>query len=211
MATQSGFGWPQDTQDEALAKHHIREVLARYARAIDRADGALLKTCYHPDAIEEHGGNFAGNAYDYIDQAIPKVMKMGPMQHLLGNSHMRLAGWAEQRIQDDRRAHEGQEAAGALERDQEKTDPDAGLAKIVGVARVAPETAIHDLAVVGRIRAEIRELQVADGLEDHPDAPEARAAPGEPSDGRRRVGRHRAHEHERRQPHEESLQQVDVQ
>ena len=78
--------------EEMLAKHQIREVLARYARGIDRADGGLLRTCYHADAIEEHGGTFAGNAWDYIEQAIPKVMKMGPMQHLLGNSYIRLEG-----------------------------------------------------------------------------------------------------------------------
>jgi hypothetical protein len=77
-----------DTMEQMLAKHHIREVLARYARGIDRADGALLKTCYHADAVEEHGGTFTGNAWEYIDQAIPKVMKMGPMQHLLGNSYI---------------------------------------------------------------------------------------------------------------------------
>lgn len=81
-----------DTLDDMLAKHQIREVLSRYARAIDRADGELLKGCYHPDAIEEHGGTFSGNAWAYIEQAIPKVMAMGPMQHLLGNSFIRLDG-----------------------------------------------------------------------------------------------------------------------
>lgn len=85
-------GVHQDTLEDMLAKHHIREVLARYARAIDRADGPLLRSCYHADAIEEHGGNFAGNAWAYVEQAIPKVMLMGPMQHLLGNSCIQLAG-----------------------------------------------------------------------------------------------------------------------
>jgi hypothetical protein len=78
--------------DAMLDKHCIREVLARYARGIDRADGALLASCYHPDAIEEHGGTFTGNARSYIEQAIPKVMQMGPMQHLLGNCYIRLDG-----------------------------------------------------------------------------------------------------------------------
>lgn len=82
----------QDALEEMLAKHRIREVLARYARAIDRADAALLKSCYHPDAIEEHGGTFSGNAWAYVEQAIPKVTLMGPMQHLLGNSFIELDG-----------------------------------------------------------------------------------------------------------------------
>ena len=46
-----------DGLPEMLAKHRIREVLSRYARAIDRGDGELLRTCYHPDAVEEHAGN----------------------------------------------------------------------------------------------------------------------------------------------------------
>jgi hypothetical protein len=81
-----------------LSKQAIRDVLAAYARAIDRADAALLKSCYHADAIEEHGGNFAGNAHEYVDVAIPRVLKMGVMQHLLGTSHIELQGeraWVE--------------------------------------------------------------------------------------------------------------------
>lgn len=75
-----------------LARDEIREVLARYARGVDRADGEMLKSCYHPDAIEEHGGNYAGNACQYIDGAIPRIRNMGPMQHLLGTSYIEFEG-----------------------------------------------------------------------------------------------------------------------
>ena len=78
--------------DRMLARDAIREVLARYARAIDRADNALLKSCYFEDAIEEHGSSFTGRAHDYVDAAIPKVRNMGVMQHLLGNTHIELDG-----------------------------------------------------------------------------------------------------------------------
>ncbi len=73
-----------------IARDAIREVLSAYARGIDRADAAVLKSCYHPDAIEEHGGNFHGNAFEYVDQAMPKVRGMGVMQHLLGTSYIEL-------------------------------------------------------------------------------------------------------------------------
>ena len=63
--------------DRMLARDAIREVLARYARAIDRADDALLKSCYFDDAIEEHGSSFTGRAHAYVDAAIPKVRTMG--------------------------------------------------------------------------------------------------------------------------------------
>ncbi|HKU13841.1 MAG TPA: nuclear transport factor 2 family protein [Steroidobacteraceae bacterium] len=78
--------------DRMLARDAIRDVLARYARAIDRADTALLKSCYFEDAIEEHGSSFNGLAHAYVDAAIPKVRTMGVMQHLLGNSFIDLDG-----------------------------------------------------------------------------------------------------------------------
>ena len=43
-----------DRLQRMLDHSEIRDVLARYARGIDRADGELLKTCYYADAIEEH-------------------------------------------------------------------------------------------------------------------------------------------------------------
>lgn len=68
-------------------KEEIREVLANYARGVDRGDGPLLKSCYHSDAIEEHGGRYTGNAHEYVDGAIPRILQMDSMQHVLGNTH----------------------------------------------------------------------------------------------------------------------------
>jgi hypothetical protein len=85
-----------DTQasriERMLARDEIHEVLARYARGVDRADGELLKSCYHADAIEEHGGNYTGNAFAYVDGAVPRIRLMGAMQHLLGTSHIEFDG-----------------------------------------------------------------------------------------------------------------------
>ena len=41
-----------------LARQEILEVLARYARGVDRADGELLRSCYHEGAMEEHGSTY---------------------------------------------------------------------------------------------------------------------------------------------------------
>jgi hypothetical protein len=82
----------EEAIDRALAHDAIREVLARYARGIDRADGELLKACYFADAVEAHGSSFTGRAHDYVDAAMPKVRNMGVMQHLLGTSHIDLQG-----------------------------------------------------------------------------------------------------------------------
>lgn len=84
--------------ERMLARDEIREVLARYARGVDRADAGLLKACYHPDAIEEHAGNYTGNAHEYVDGAIARLRNMGTMQHLLGSSYVELqsdVAWVE--------------------------------------------------------------------------------------------------------------------
>lgn len=81
----------QTKQEKLLARIEILDVLARYARGVDRGDGELLKSCYHEDAIEEHAGNFTGNAHDYVDGAIGRILKMDAMQHLLGSSHIDFA------------------------------------------------------------------------------------------------------------------------
>ena len=38
-----------------LDKQEIYEVLCRYCRALDRGDEKLLRSVYHPDAIDHHG------------------------------------------------------------------------------------------------------------------------------------------------------------
>lgn len=85
---------PAETEkiQRMLARDEIREVLSAYARGVDRADGELLKSCYHEDAIEEHAGNYTGNAHAYVDGATPRIERMGAMQHLLGSSHIDLDG-----------------------------------------------------------------------------------------------------------------------
>lgn len=78
--------------DELIAKQEIKDVLMRYARGVDRADAALLKSCYHAEAIEEHGSTYAGPAHEYIDGAIPRLQQMGVMGHYLCNVHIEVDG-----------------------------------------------------------------------------------------------------------------------
>lgn len=81
-----------------LSKHEISEVLARQARGVDRADAELLKSCYHEDAIEEHGPNYSGPAHAYIEGAVERIRQMGNMAHYLCNQHIELDGetaWVE--------------------------------------------------------------------------------------------------------------------
>ncbi|HXW08993.1 MAG TPA: nuclear transport factor 2 family protein, partial [Steroidobacteraceae bacterium] len=66
--------------ERLLARDGIHEVLARYARGVDRADAELLKSCYHADAIEEHGGTYTGNAHEYVVGAVVRIRRRGAWQ-----------------------------------------------------------------------------------------------------------------------------------
>ncbi|MDI2028224.1 nuclear transport factor 2 family protein [Saccharopolyspora sp. TS4A08] len=54
------------TVDELLARAEIGDVLARYAHAIDRGDRELARTCYHPDATDDHG-RFSGTVDELFE------------------------------------------------------------------------------------------------------------------------------------------------
>jgi len=84
-----------NSDDELLAlldREAIRELLLRYCRSIDRRDFGALKTLYHEDAVDEHGGMFQGRAHAFIEQ-LPAIM--APMEvvwHMLGNMLIEVQG-----------------------------------------------------------------------------------------------------------------------
>ena len=47
--------------EQLLDRQAIRDCVYRYARAIDRHDTELLESCYHADAIDDHG-SYVGSA-----------------------------------------------------------------------------------------------------------------------------------------------------
>lgn len=49
---------------QMLDKQDITECLVRYCRAMDRFDKELLLSCYHPDAIDDHGA-FVGSPLEF--------------------------------------------------------------------------------------------------------------------------------------------------
>lgn len=54
---------------ELIDRQSIWQVMLAYSRGIDRFDRALLASCYHSDAIDDHGV-FVGLRDDFIDWAI---------------------------------------------------------------------------------------------------------------------------------------------
>lgn len=52
--------------EELLAREEIHDVLKRYVRAVDRADAELMVSCYHDDAVDDHG-MFRGPAREFAE------------------------------------------------------------------------------------------------------------------------------------------------
>lgn len=78
--------------DELLAKDQIRSALLRYTRGVDRLDTALIDSCFHPDAIIEHGGMvFDGEHWGpAVVESMAKACKNS--RHSIGNQYIEIDG-----------------------------------------------------------------------------------------------------------------------
>lgn len=54
---------------ELWDREQIRQCLHRYARGVDRFDRELIKSAFHPDALDEHG-KFVGTPDEFVDWAL---------------------------------------------------------------------------------------------------------------------------------------------
>lgn len=79
-----GAGRPASVA-ELVAKQACQDTLARYARGVDRCDPELVRSTYHEDAYDDHGG-YQGNAGGFVDWVKPSVMDaFSCTMHKLGN------------------------------------------------------------------------------------------------------------------------------
>ena len=73
--------------DRALLDQiELRDLVMRYCRGIDRRDFVLVRSCYHDDAIDDHGGMFTGSADDYVIWVAAALKGMECTIHSIGNS-----------------------------------------------------------------------------------------------------------------------------
>ncbi|SRR5579875_1195457 len=81
-----------------LDKQQIHDVMMRYCRAVDRVDEELLRSVYHPDAIDNHG-LFNGAAADFVPWCINQLRQAyTATQHFIGNELIEIDGdqaWCE--------------------------------------------------------------------------------------------------------------------
>lgn len=76
---------------ELLDHRAISDVLARYARGIDRLDMELVRSCYHPGAHDDHG-SFKGPVEEFIDWLPDQLDRFDSTMHFLGNVLIELDG-----------------------------------------------------------------------------------------------------------------------
>lgn len=69
----------------------ILHVVYRYCRGIDRLDMDLVRSCYHPGAIDHHTG-FDGPIEDYIDWVAPKLRTFDGTMHIVANHLEEISG-----------------------------------------------------------------------------------------------------------------------
>ncbi|MCR2799353.1 nuclear transport factor 2 family protein [Microbacterium sp. zg-Y818] len=84
-----------DDEHVALAtlvdRARITDVIARYCRGVDRRDFALVRSCYHDDAIDHHTG-FTGPVDEYIEWIRVGLRRFPMTQHLIGQQLIELHG-----------------------------------------------------------------------------------------------------------------------
>jgi hypothetical protein len=82
----------QKTLQALLDQRDIERVLTTYARAVDRQDLELLRSCYHPDAIN-HNAVSRSNAWEFAGMLLPLMRRLfsGTMHHVT-HSDIRVEG-----------------------------------------------------------------------------------------------------------------------
>ncbi len=74
-----------------LDRQAIEEVLRRYCRGVDRGDVDLIKTVYHPDAIDDHG-IFKGLGTEFAEWIVDVLKDTVQCMHMIGNISIDLQG-----------------------------------------------------------------------------------------------------------------------
>jgi len=87
-----------DIVAEMQDRYLIEQVLRRYCRGVDRGDAELIRSVYHEDATDDHGG-FKGKGIDFADRVVAGMSQRGAAtMHNLHQTNIRFEGataWVE--------------------------------------------------------------------------------------------------------------------
>lgn len=91
IISEQRFGVLERQIKELQDKDAIRDVLYRYCRAADRCDEPLMLSCYHDDAIDDHGF-FSGPAHEFVPYVVCELRKLALSVHTVSNITIELHG-----------------------------------------------------------------------------------------------------------------------
>lgn len=80
-----------DAMQRIIDREEIRDVMARYARAVDRADWEAIREVYHADAYDDHG-DYKGGVDGFIAFAKTRTGGAPQCMHFIGNCLIEFAG-----------------------------------------------------------------------------------------------------------------------
>lgn len=76
---------------DMVDRHEIHQVMLRYGRGLDRIDNELAKSCYWPEATEDHG-SYVGGIDGFIQYADASSFMFESTQHAILNHFCDLQG-----------------------------------------------------------------------------------------------------------------------
>jgi hypothetical protein len=79
------------TLETLAAKQDIYEVLVRYCRGIDRLDEALVRSCYQPGAVDNHG-IYNGSVDLFVENAFRRQRTLVFATHSIHNVSIDIEG-----------------------------------------------------------------------------------------------------------------------
>lgn len=81
----------QESLQRLIDREEIRDLMARYARAVDRGDWEGVRSVYHEDAHDDHG-DYKGDVDGLIDFIRERNGLLFQSVHFLGNCLIEFAG-----------------------------------------------------------------------------------------------------------------------
>lgn len=89
----------QQKLQQLLDKQEMTEIMYKFARALDRVDGELMKSTYWEDAIEEHQDPifpdlffYKDNAHAFVEPAMEGFRALKVTQHRVSNPLFEIEG-----------------------------------------------------------------------------------------------------------------------
>lgn len=77
---------------DLLDRTEILDCIHRYTRGMDRLDRELVRSAFHDDAIDDHGGGYVGPIEGFLDWAFEYHASQVRHQHYVSNHSVELSG-----------------------------------------------------------------------------------------------------------------------